>query len=239
MATSLLTQVLIVVVILTLVLTDATVWSRKALLGGSVALATLVLQSSLAGAMFTFHNAAEIPSSYFKEKREIRAQVVKCVDGDTYRVRHLPFFFSSSEYKGNLADNTIMVRIVAVDTPETAKFGSQGQKYGQVATQFTSDRLLGKTVSVKLYARDQYSRALGSVYFKEGFGIIKKDIAEELLKNGLAVVYRQKGGVHPNGIEYWDYIESRAKKEKKGLWSELNVELPSDYKKKIKQAVKK
>lgn len=208
-------------------------WSMNRIaVSGSLFLATLFLNTRVASAVF--NTANEIPSSFFKEEKEISVQVVKVIDGDTYRVRHLPFFWSNADFKGNLADKTISVRIAAVDCPETAKFGSKGQKYGPVATKFVAGRILGKKVTVKLLARDQYSRAIGSVTYYEG--PFKRDIAEELMKNGLAVVYRQKGGRYPNGgIAFWNKLEDKAKSSKTGLWSEKNVELPSDYKKQAKE----
>ena len=210
--------------------------SSKVFLGGAVTLAAILVSGSASNALFTFDTADDIPETYLREQREISARVVKVVDGDTYRVRHLPFFFSGGSFEGGLQKNTISVRIVAVDTPETAKFGAAGQKYGAAAAEFASRKLLDKKVSVKLYGRDQYHRVLGSVYYQEGFS--RKDIGEELLKSGLAVVYRQSGGKYPNGIAYWNKVEEEARKQKRGIWSEKTIELPSEYKKKLKEKVK-
>ena len=200
---------------------------------GAVALATVLVGGSLSQSMFTFNTADDIPSSYLTDQREISARVVRVVDGDTYRVRHLPFFFSSGSFEGSLLQNTISVRIVAVDTPETAKFGAAGQKYGDAAADFARQKLSGKRVSVKLHGRDRYHRVLGSVYYQDGF--FKRDIGEELVKSGLAVVYRQSGGKYPNGIAYWNKAEEEARRLKRGIWSEPQVELPSEYKKKMRE----
>ena len=208
---------------------------RRLLLSGAVTLAAMLLSGAASHALFTFDTADDIPETFFREQREISARVVKVVDGDTYRVRHLPFFFSSGEFEGGLQKNTISVRVVAVDTPETAKFGAAGQKYGAAAAEFASRKLLNQKVSVKLYGRDQYHRVLGSVYYKEGFS--KRDIGEELLKSGLAVVYRQRGGKYPNGISFWNKIEEEARRQKRGIWAERSIELPSEYKKKLKEKV--
>ena len=74
-----------------------------------------------------YNNAYSIPDEIIRSKKELTVKVVSITDGDTYRVRHLPSIFSSSKYNGNLKDNTIAVRIAAVDTPEIAKFGNAGQ----------------------------------------------------------------------------------------------------------------
>lgn len=138
-----------------------------------------------------------------------------------------------------------MVRIAAVDTPETAKFGSEGQKLGPAATEFAKSKLFQKKVSVKLLSRDQYGRVVGLVKYKEpktGFfasifgGEVEKDISEELLRNGLGVVYRQGGAQYDGSIARWEEIENIAVKNKKGIWvnGRDNADLPSDYKKAIK-----
>ena len=92
---------------------------------------------------------------------------MKITDGDTYRVRHVNRNNKDPKFKGLLSENTIVVRIAAVDTPETAKFGNGGQKLGPAATEFARERLFGKKVSVKLLSKDQYGRVVGLVKYKE------------------------------------------------------------------------
>lgn len=205
----------------------------KGIIGGiTVAIATVVfVHASLSSA--TFNNANSIPSSYFNEQKEIDGQVIKVIDGDTYRIRHMPYWLSSAMFTGSLSDNTISVRIAAVDCPETPKYGSKGQKYGPIAMKFAHTKLHSKKVKVKLLSRDQYGRVIGQVSYNEGFS--RKDIAEELMKNGLAVVYRQKGGTYPNKLEYWEALENYAKTKRVGLWMEKVIELPSEFKKKVKE----
>lgn len=98
---------------------------------------------------------------------QIDAFVVKVTDGDTYRVRHITKGHASPVFEGKLSENTIVVRIAAVDTPETAKFGQQGQKLGSVATEFVKNKLLQKKVRVKLLSKDQYGRVVGLVKYNE------------------------------------------------------------------------
>lgn len=153
------------------------------------------------------------------------------------RLRHLPGVWSSAAYTGSLKDHTLAVRIYAVDTPETAKFGNSGQPYGEEATKFVEDRLLKKKVSVKLLSKDRYGRALGVVTYQED-GLLfmkgrKADISEELVKKGLAVIYRQGGAQYDGNIARWDKLEETARRQKVGIWSQdaTATELPSDYKK--------
>lgn len=196
-----------------------------------------------------FETAMDIPGNYFKEKKEIYSVVEKISDGDTYKVRHITKPGQAPKpYKGPMKEHTIIVRVAAVDCPETAKQGNPGQPFSQEAKEFATEKLMGKEVRVKLLSRDQYGRVVGLVKYKDtssagfmgslfGGGGKERDISEELLKNGLAVVYRQGGAQYDGSISRWNDIESDAKKAKKGLWAkgEANVQLPSDYKKAVNE----
>lgn len=154
-------------------------------------------------------------------------------------MRHIPGPLSSADYKGNLKDHTLAVRLYAVDAPETAKLGNPGQPFGDTATKFVESKLLNKNITLKLLAKDRYGRALAvASYTENGLPFNKgkvMDISEELVKNGLAVVYRQGGAQYNGGIARWNALEDAAKKKKIGLWSQSakSLQLPSDYKKKI------
>jgi endonuclease YncB( thermonuclease family) len=186
-----------------------------------------------------FDTAHDIPGDYLKSKTEIRAVVQHISDGDTFRVRHIvkP---SDERYSGSLKHHTIIIRAAAVDAPEIAKQGKNGQPFSQEAKRFAEDKLLNKKVKVKLLSRDQYGRIVGLVKYKDGgfwgFFQKEKDFSEELLRRGLAVVYRQGGGHYDGSIKRWDAIEVEAIKYKRGLWKngKERVQLPSDFKKTMK-----
>ena len=111
----------------------------------------------------------------------------------------------------------LQVRIAAVDCPETAKFGSSGQDFGDAATEFVQSEIEGKRVRVKLLARDQYQRCVATVTYRRNL-FWRVNLSEELLKRGLATVYRQGGAEYDGSVERWDRIEEKAKSQKKGLW---------------------
>eukprot|EP01039_Chlorochromonas_danica_P010772 gene10772-11972_t len=211
-------------------------------LAGGAKIAAVVSVGALAfwnllSAPQQFETAADIPREYYRNKESIHGLVVKVVDGDTMRVRHL----GKRDFTGSLQDHTIMVRLAAVDAPETAKKGNPGQPFAEDAKAFARDRLEGKEVDVKLLATDQYSRAIGRVQYKASNGLFglfsqTRDIGEDLLSEGLAVVYRQGGAQYDGDRNHWLALESKAQKERKGMWyhGTENVDLPSDYKKKVK-----
>ena len=120
--------------------------------------------STLQRCLDLYLTADDMPGSHLRQHRSIAAKVVAVSDGDTLRVRHTPTLLSSGKFKGKLSENTISVRIAAVDTPETAKFGQPGQPLGADAKAFTK-RLLNRRVRVRCYARDQYGRIVGTVQY--------------------------------------------------------------------------
>lgn len=177
-----------------------------------------------------FLTAADIPKSYYKEKKLIYGQVIKVVDGDTLRMRHLPSLLSGTKFKGKLSDETIMVRVAAVDSPETAKYGQDGQPFAEEAKAFTSS-IVGKKIKVVALAVDRYQRLLGVVKYDD-FG--EKDLSEELLRRGLAVVYRQGGAQYGGKKEEYEGLEVEARRGRRGIWSQRGGgESPAEYKKKI------
>jgi micrococcal nuclease len=59
----------------------------------------------------------------------------------------------------------------------------------------------------------------------------RKNASEEILKAGLANVYRQAGAVYGGRLDVFDKIEAQAKKKKRGIWSQgKKLETASEYK---------
>lgn len=193
-----------------------------------------------------FQNANDIPIEYIREKRDIKGVVVKVTDGDTVRIRHVVRGHPASEFNGKMVENSIAVRIAAVDTPEIAKGGQVGQEFGEKAKAFTMKALMGKKVTIKLLSKDQYGRVLGTIRYRDNtilpdFLVSKKDISEQLLLHGLAVVYRSGGAQYDGPIDRWNALEQQAIRAKRGLWMNgaSKADLPSDFKRKSKEKSKK
>lgn len=184
-----------------------------------------------------FETANDIPTAYYKEKKEINAVVVRITDGDTYRVRHVNSRHKNAEVSGRLSDHTIAVRICAVDTPEISHMGKPAQDFSKEAVDFATNKILGKRVKLKLQGKDRYGRALAFVEYTDNRGMkifnSKNDLSEQLLKNGLAIVYRQGGAQYGGSIDKWNYLEDAAIRQRRGLWvnGKDNADLPSEYKK--------
>jgi endonuclease YncB( thermonuclease family) len=188
-----------------------------------------------------YGNADDIPAQHVLEKRDFAATVVKVIDGDTVRVRHRRFPFSSGalssgKNRKKLSVETISVRLAAVDAPETAKFGNAGQPFAQEASDFVAAKVFGQKVRVKILSKDQYGRVVGTVSFREGFlKLSSSDLSMRLLEEGLATMYKGGGAQYDGRKIVYQTTEANAKRRGKGLWSCKKVmESPAEYKRKIK-----
>lgn len=126
-------------------------------------------------------------------------KVTKVYDGDTVKA------------EGH--DITIKIRLVGIDAPETAKGKRKpGQPYSQRAKKYLAAMVLNKVVDVKGYGLGPYNRVLG-VITSEGL-----NVNLEMVKTGLAEVYRGKAPYRFPHLPYWQ-AEKEAKDDKRGMWS--------------------
>ena len=152
-----------------------------------------------------------VPQAYFEENRSIYGFVERILDGDTLRVRHVPGYSFTNQapeplQKRGIADETLLIRLYAIDCPEIAKNKKQTtQPFGNEAKQFTSKLVYHEMVKVTFLRRDRYGRAIAMVetlpaggYLLSGLpGLASKDLTLELAREGLAELY--EGG----GAEYY------------------------------------
>jgi endonuclease YncB( thermonuclease family) len=134
-----------------------------------------------------------------------RGQVVtvgRVVDGDTLRL-----------------NGGERVRLIGIDTPEIAHFGTPTACFGRRAAAFT-ERLLPPGERVRLVrdveVRDQYDRLLAYVY-RARDGLF---VNAELVRRGYAYV----DTVPPNvrHVELFRRLARRARAKKRGLWGECD-----------------
>ncbi|MCF6137240.1 thermonuclease family protein [Pseudalkalibacillus berkeleyi] len=95
-------------------------------------------------------------------------QVTKVIDGDTIKV--------------NFEGQEETVRLLLIDTPETVHPNKPVEPFGNEASQYVKNTILGKNVQIKLGSekRDKYGRLLAYVYVGD------ETIQEQLLRKGLA-----------------------------------------------------
>lgn len=119
---------------------------------------------------------------------------------------------------------------------------TEGQRFGNEAFEFLKSTIAGRMVTIVVQEKDQYGRILASVYVANFLGS-KIDVACELLKAGLAVIYRGKGAKY-NGqkdaymaaeklAKYEESVQSYAFRDNRiGLWSLAEDQFcsPRDFK---------
>jgi micrococcal nuclease len=132
----------------------------------------------------------------------VSAKVVGVKDGDTYVI---------------LKDKTpITIRLAHIDCPE------KKQAYGQVAKKFGSDFCFGKQVIVISDGKkDRNGRIIGEIFFNQ------RCLNKDLVKNGLAWHFKK----YSKSLEYAE-LEITARKNKVGLWKDINPIAPWDWRKK-------
>lgn len=136
--------------------------------------------------------------------RLLPAEITGCVDGDTVRVRIL------SPPPGLKAVETI--RLIGVDTPETVHPRREVEAFGKEASEFTKERLSGKSVRLAFdwELRDRYGRLLAYVYTEDAVCH-----NAELIRLGYGHAYTRFSFRFLE--EFRDY-ERDARENKRGLW---------------------
>ncbi|MEZ5077068.1 MAG: thermonuclease family protein [Solirubrobacterales bacterium] len=133
-----------------------------------------------------------------EEPVEVRAPVVRVVDGDTFEAR----------VGGAVED----VRLIGVDTPETVKPGAPVECFGPQASRFAHRLLAGRTVRLVFGAerRDKYGRLLAYAYLDE------RMVNAALVRRGLARTL----AITPNTrfAERFARLEREAARASRGLW---------------------
>ena len=182
----------------------------------------------------TFQTAADVPNRYIRGQKSIRGKVAAVADGDTLRLRHMPVPLISSGKVGKLSEDTIQVRLLAVDAPEIGKFGSASQPFAEEAKSFVQEAVLGTRVRVRCIGRDRYGRLIGEVRFGL-FG--RSELSAALLRRGLAVVYRGKDGSYGDRrLQGWERIEAEAKRRGSGMWKDGSKGVsPGEYKRRLRE----
>ena len=144
-------------------------------------------------------------SSNNDSAKTISGKVVKVIDGDTITIL-------------NSENKQIKIRLYGIDAPE------KDQDCGKISRNYLSELVAGKTIDVNVINIDRYGRSVGRIKIDD------KEVAEEMLKAGLAWVYTYYCKIPE--CEYWKELETQAKTAKVGLWSNPTAQEPWLWRKK-------
>jgi micrococcal nuclease len=152
---------------------------------------------------------------------QYRAQVTNVVDGDTFDV----------QFPGGTTER---IRILGVDTPETAPGANIEGEYGNIndtalladwgtyAESFSRSRLNGKEIVLEIDrlagTRDRYGRVLAYVTTPDG-----NDLGVLLLRDGLARVYTAESFSRKDG---YLRLEREARTKGTGIWGDIPPATP-------------
>lgn len=137
-----------------------------------------------------------------KKVKHLEGRVVAITDGDTFTL----LTAENRQYK---------IRLHGIDAPE------KKQPFGSRSKQALSDYIFGKEVQVEQIATDRWKRIIGVVYAGD------QHINEAMLRDGMAWHYI-KYDSNPN----WADLESEARREQRGLWSDALAKAPWLWRKK-------
>jgi endonuclease YncB( thermonuclease family) len=144
----------------------------------------------------------------------LKGVVTKVSDGDTLRFYHTPCFRSGNVHRNA---KTLKIRLAGVDAPEMAHFDVAEQPMAREATHHLTSLVLKKKIEIKLLSKDRYSRLVCSVFLCK---FLKKvNVSIEMVRVGLASVYRKGSAEYDGYKEKLEHLEAKAKKEKLGIWS--------------------
>lgn len=143
------------------------------------------------------------------QAEEIRGKVVSISDGDTITV------LDSQKVQHK-------IRFQGIDAPETS------QAFGSKCRQNLGDKIFGKLVVVTWTEKDRYDRILGEVTFGD------RKINLEMVQDGAAWHYKQ----YSDSKELAE-AEEKARKAKKGLWSEKSPKPPWEFRAESREKVEK
>lgn len=150
-----------------------------------------------------------VPTSVYKKKipkidQNEQYQVMKVLDGDTFQIK--------------INKETVTVRMLGIDTPETVDPRKGIQCYGKQASDKTKELILGKYVLLSADPSqdniDKYGRILAYVNIKDGILI-----NQYLLEYGYAREYKYKFDYKRR--KEFKKLENLAKKKKIGLWGSI------------------
>ncbi|MBW0523048.1 hypothetical protein O181_062763 [Austropuccinia psidii MF-1] len=217
-------------------------------LTGSVltGLAIWGLKSSYKRFFYRIPNSDYVTPNMLKSKGDlgnlgglrIKGFVTSVGDADNFRLYHTPglgwnWLRKVPVQKTELKHRTIHIRLAGIDAPELAHFGNPAQPFSKEAFVLLESLVYQRMVTVDLLSKDRYNRIVAMTFVRRWkFLPFTRNVSLEMVKAGLATVYRSAGAEYGNFLSQLESAEVKAKKRKCGIWSlkSKEYESPRDYK---------
>lgn len=137
------------------------------------------------------------------KNKTFSAKVIRIIDGDTMEILY--------------QKSPIKIRLAHIDCPEKRNH----QPFGTQAKKALSDLCFGQQVTVKSQKPDRYGRLVAVVINAK-----KQIVNQEMIKLGMAWHFTKY-----SDDETYANLEVKARKQKVGLWQELNPTPPWNWRK--------
>lgn len=170
----------------------------------------------------------DLPRKY--ENFVFYGHVISVGDGDGFKVIHTPFL---NFRKAWLKEDALSIRLAAIDAPEVKCFGRPGQPFAQESKIILSKLIILKRVKIKVLNIDRYGRIVAMVFIKSRL-FFWKNVNLELVKLGMASVFRSNYTSFGGMENKFNQEEAKAKKKKIGIWSDPKFISPQEYKKGVR-----
>lgn len=112
--------------------------------------------------------------------------------------------------------------------------GGEGQPFAVEAREYLRTLINGQRVRVKLLGRDRYGRIIATVSLTSLWAF-RRDVGEMILREGLATIYRGTDACYHGRYETYCSAERQAREARKGMWSQAEVVLPAEFKRRKRQ----
>lgn len=152
----------------------------------------------------------------------ISGTVISVGDGDGFKLMESAILCRNKE--------PFSIRLAAIDAPEVRCFNRPGQPFANESKEKLRELILDKKVTIKALAIDRYSRVVAMVFVKKGW-FRKINVNLEMIKLGMACVYRSRFTSFDGLEDEFNREEKKAREKRTGIWSDPNFVFPQDYKK--------
>lgn len=148
-------------------------------------------------------------------------------DGDGFRIFHVPCLRSSHYDKNSLK---LKVRLAGIDAPEVRCYNKPAQEFAEESKNYLKSLILKKKVKVEVVGIDMYNRILGFVFVKTGF-LKWTNVNLKMVEAGMATMYCESNAMYGKYKKHIYQFYQKAKKNKRGIWSNESFVTPAEYKK--------
>lgn len=131
---------------------------------------------------------------------QLKGTVIAIADGDTFTLL-------------TAQNQQVKIRLHGIDCPE------KKQPYFKYAKAYISSLVFGKQVFVQVKNKDRYGRTIGVVFLED-----KRNVNELLLQTGWAWHFKKY-----DQDARWAAMEQLARRQRKGLWADVNPTAPWDW----------